>query len=268
MAKRAAARPSGSFFPPRLRPIVMARRHRPENKGSRHGAYPLSPSARFLLPEGADRLYETGTPSKARWSTWRSGRARPLPRSLAGRARFRLLHDDARHQTVPETSIIIEYLERTIPAGSRLFRSMPRRPSKRVSGIVSSTSMSRWPMQKIVTDKLRALARMTGAASSMRARRCLSPMTCSNGKWPTGLSQSAESSRSPTAPPPPPSSMPASSCLSTARHPISPPISSDCSSALFSAHARRGATLTSRVSLPRRDSRTLPLTRAISCRHH
>ena len=53
-----------------------------------------------------------------------------------------VLRDEARAQTIPESSIIIEYLTLHYPAETRLFRPIPTSPCRRGCATASTTTMS------------------------------------------------------------------------------------------------------------------------------
>jgi glutathione S-transferase len=66
-----------------------------------------------------------------------------------------VLHDEARGQTIPETSIIIEYLDRHYPGPARL---IPDAPDAALEARLWDRFFDHYvsvPMQKIVTDRLR-----------------------------------------------------------------------------------------------------------------
>jgi glutathione S-transferase len=73
--------------------------------------------------------------------------------------KFPVLHDDAREQTIPESSIIIEYLDRHYPGGTKFI------PTD--SGLAWQTRLRdrfydlyvHLPMQKIIADRLRPEAK-------------------------------------------------------------------------------------------------------------
>jgi glutathione S-transferase len=67
-----------------------------------------------------------------------------------------VLRDEARNRTVPETTIIIEYLDQCFPGSARLF---PLDPMQALDARLWDRFFDQYvsvPMQKIVTDRLRA----------------------------------------------------------------------------------------------------------------
>jgi glutathione S-transferase len=101
-------------------------------------------------------LYEQGTPFTARLVDLgdRSNRASYLELWPVGK--MPVLRDDARDRTVPETSIIIEYLEQHYPGALPL---LPRDEAQRLDARLWDRFFDCYvqvPMSKIVTDRLRA----------------------------------------------------------------------------------------------------------------
>ena len=101
-------------------------------------------------------LYENGTPF--------AGKVVDLADREASEHFFRLwpvgkipvLHDDTRDQTIPETTIIIEYLEQHYPGRQAL---LPHAEDQRLDARLWDRFFDLYvqvPMQKIVTDRLRA----------------------------------------------------------------------------------------------------------------
>jgi glutathione S-transferase len=67
-----------------------------------------------------------------------------------------VLHDAARERTIPETTVIIEYLDQRFPAAAPLF---PLDPVQALDARLWDRFFDQYvsvPMQKIVTDRLRA----------------------------------------------------------------------------------------------------------------
>ena len=100
-------------------------------------------------------LYENGTPFEPRIVDYADAAGTAPFRKLWPPAKIPVLRDEAKGRTVPETSIIIEYLDqhypgrtRFIPADPELARQMRFRD--RFFDLYVNV-----PMQKIVTDKLR-----------------------------------------------------------------------------------------------------------------
>ena len=100
-------------------------------------------------------LYENDTPFRPHRVDLGDPAANAAFRAIWPIGKFPVLHDETRSRTIPESTIIIEYLDLFYPGGTRLVPSDP--------GI--ATQMRLWdrffdlyvnvPMQKIVTDRLR-----------------------------------------------------------------------------------------------------------------
>ncbi|WEX86401.1 glutathione S-transferase family protein [Sinorhizobium garamanticum] len=102
-------------------------------------------------------LYETGTPFESRVVDLADADEHARFLDLWPVGKIPVLRDDARDQTVPETSIIIEYLERHYPGRKPLIpldaaQALEARLWDRFYDLYVQV-----PMQKIVTDKLRAM---------------------------------------------------------------------------------------------------------------
>ena len=100
-------------------------------------------------------LYEAGTAFTARTVDLGNPAERDHLREVWPMGKFPVLRDDGRDQTVPESSVIIEYLDRYYPGAVRLIPADPERAAQ-------VRSMDRFydlhvheNMQKIVGDKLR-----------------------------------------------------------------------------------------------------------------
>ena len=115
-------------------------------------------------------LYENGTPFEPRIVDFADPASSAELLGAWPVGKIPVLATRRRGATVPETSIIIEYLDRHHP-GRR--RSLPedrtRRGSRRGCGTGSSTTTCSVPMQKIVADRLRPEGR--GDPLRRRARR-------------------------------------------------------------------------------------------------
>ena len=91
-----------------------------------------------------------------------------------GVGKFPVLHDEARDQTVPESSIIMDYLERHYP-GRAFFPAISDRTGRRGSATASTISMSRADAE----DRGRPAAprgQRMRMASPRRGRCCWNPM--------------------------------------------------------------------------------------------
>ena len=100
-------------------------------------------------------LYENGTPFEPRIVDLGNAAAAAEFKKIWPIGKFPVLRDDARDRTVPESSIIIEYLDRHYPGGTRFLPADP--------DLARQTRMRdrffdlylQLPMQKIVGDRLR-----------------------------------------------------------------------------------------------------------------
>src|SRR4029077_19760782 len=100
-------------------------------------------------------LYENGTPFEGEVVNLGDAASRVAFKKICPIGKFPVLRDDARDRTIPESSIIIEYLQqhypgktRFVPADAELARQMRFRD--RFFDLYVNV-----PMQKIVTDRLR-----------------------------------------------------------------------------------------------------------------
>lgn len=101
-------------------------------------------------------LYENGTPFEGRIIDLGNAESRASLARLWPLAKFPVLRDEALDSTVPESSIIIEYLDRHYPGATQLLPT----------GLSDALCVRLWdrffdlyvqdPMQKIVADVLRA----------------------------------------------------------------------------------------------------------------
>jgi len=101
-------------------------------------------------------LYETGTPFEAKIVDLMDPREHARYLEVWPAGKIPVLHDGARDRTVPETSIIIEYLDRLYPGGEPL---IPRDEEQALEARLWDRFFDLYvqvPMQKIVTDTLRA----------------------------------------------------------------------------------------------------------------
>ena len=100
-------------------------------------------------------LYENGTPFEPRFVDLGNAEARAAFYAIWPVGKMPVLRDTARGRTLPETSIIIEYLERHHPGNTLLIPkdaelALETRMRDRFFDLYVSE-----PMQKIVTDRLR-----------------------------------------------------------------------------------------------------------------
>jgi glutathione S-transferase len=100
-------------------------------------------------------LYERGTPFVARSVDFADAEARAAFARLWPTAKIPLLVDEARGVTVPESTIMLEYVEQHDPAPMSLF---PKAPEAALSARLWDRLFDAYvmtPMQKIVGDRLR-----------------------------------------------------------------------------------------------------------------
>src|SRR6185295_8338460 len=101
-------------------------------------------------------LYESGTPFTARIVNLMDGTERAGYLELWPVGKIPVLRDDRRDRTIPETSIMIEYLDQLYPGAQPLF---PRGEAERLDARLWDRFYDCYvqvPMSKIVTDRLRA----------------------------------------------------------------------------------------------------------------
>ncbi|HEY3784724.1 MAG TPA: glutathione S-transferase family protein [Steroidobacteraceae bacterium] len=100
-------------------------------------------------------LYENATPFESHQVDLSDATARQAFRAIWPFAKFPLLRDSARSQTVPESTIIIEYLERYYPGPLKLLPTATELALQvRATDRFYDLHVHE-PMQKIVGDKLR-----------------------------------------------------------------------------------------------------------------
>lgn len=100
-------------------------------------------------------LYENGTPFEARLVDLGDDAERDRFLALWPVGKIPVLRDEGRDRTVPETSIIIEYLERHYPGPRPL---LPRDPEQHLEARLWDRFHDLYvqgPMQRIVADRLR-----------------------------------------------------------------------------------------------------------------
>src|ERR1700680_2575293 len=83
--------------------------------------HPLSSYCQTVLVA----LYENGTPSEPRIVNLADETSRAAFLKVAPLGKFPVLRDDARDRTIPESSIIIEYLAQSYPGSGRLVPEAP-----------------------------------------------------------------------------------------------------------------------------------------------
>jgi glutathione S-transferase len=106
-------------------------------------------------------LYENATPFRPHLVELADPTARAAFQALWPIARFPVLRDDARDRTIPESTIIIEYLARHYPGPVALLPEDPTRPDLAGDVRLADRFYDLYvhePMQKIVGDRLRPVA--------------------------------------------------------------------------------------------------------------
>ncbi|WP_407176865.1 glutathione S-transferase family protein [Bradyrhizobium sp. STM 3562] len=101
-------------------------------------------------------LYENGTPFTPKLVNLGDPDERAALLKLSPIGRFPVLRDDARERTVPESSIIIEYLDRHYPGPVRLVSDDPEAALQMRLRDRFFDLYVHLPMQKIIGDRLRA----------------------------------------------------------------------------------------------------------------
>jgi glutathione S-transferase len=99
-------------------------------------------------------LYETGTPFRNELVEG-PPKAHPILAGFWPIGKMPLLHDAARDRAIPETTIIIEYLQRYYPRGAALIPEevMPQLEARQWDRFFDLYVHT--PMQKLVTDRMR-----------------------------------------------------------------------------------------------------------------
>lgn len=100
-------------------------------------------------------LYENGTPFEKAVVNYGDPQSRDAFFALWPMGKIPVLHDAARGHTFPETSIIIEYLDRHYPGPQPL---LPRDPDRRLDARLWDRIIDQYihtPMQKLVIDRMR-----------------------------------------------------------------------------------------------------------------
>ena len=100
-------------------------------------------------------LYENGTPFTTHLVSLGEPESRAAFLALSPLGKMPVLHDDSRRQTIPETTIIIEYLEQHYPGAQPL---LPRGTGPRLEARLWDRVFDLYlqlPMQKIVGDSMR-----------------------------------------------------------------------------------------------------------------
>lgn len=110
---------------------------------------------------------------------------------LSGIGKFPVLQDDARGEIVPESSIIVEYLDRHYGGPTRL---IPGDPDRALQARLRDRFYDLYvhlPMQKIVVDRLRPNGKrdphgVEEARAQLRTSYALVEQQMTDGTWATG----------------------------------------------------------------------------------
>jgi glutathione S-transferase len=183
--------------------------------------HPLSSYCQKVL----SALYENDTPFEARLVNLGDEASAGAFRSLWPIGKMPVLRDEARDRTIPESSIIIEYLGQHYPGRTAL---IPADPELALRTRLADRFYDLYvhdPMQRIVGDRLRPADRrdpygVDAAKAALRKAYDIIDADMAGRSW--------ASSPWPTAPPARRCSLPTSWCRSATTIATSPPTSSDC----------------------------------------
>src|SRR5580698_9546753 len=136
-------------------------------------------------------LYEVGVPFEKHLVDLSNTAERASFAGLWPIAKFPVLRDDGRNRTVPESTIILEYVDRVSPGGARLIPADPERALEcRLRDRLYDLYIH-LPMQKIVGDKLRPEGNrdpfgVEQARAQMETAYALADDQLRVGPWATG----------------------------------------------------------------------------------
>ncbi|MGX1110620.1 MULTISPECIES: glutathione S-transferase family protein [Bradyrhizobium] len=136
-------------------------------------------------------LYENGTPFKPNMVNLGDPAERAALLALSPIGRFPVLRDETRGETVPESSIVIEYLDRHYPGAVRL---IPEDPDLALQTRLRDRFLDLYvhlPMQKVVGDRLRPAGRkdphgVAEARAQLRTSYAILDQQCAQGGWMMG----------------------------------------------------------------------------------
>jgi len=136
-------------------------------------------------------LYENGVPFTPKMVDLGNPAERAALLKLWPIGKFPVLRDDARDQTIPESSIIIEYLDRHYPGPTRL---IPTSDELALQARLSDRFYDLYvhlPMQKIMGDRLRAEGNRDSygveeARAQLRSSYAMIEQQMANGGWAMG----------------------------------------------------------------------------------
>lgn len=104
-------------------------------------------------------FYENGTPFEAQIVDLMDATASAEFQAIWPLGKFPVLRDGAKDRTIPESSVIIEYLDQAYPGGIRFVPTDPDLALRTRLADRFFDSYVNVPMQKVVTDKLRPAGR-------------------------------------------------------------------------------------------------------------
>ena len=136
-------------------------------------------------------LYELGIPFEKHLVDLSDEEARAAFVRLWPLGKFPVLRDEARGRTIPESTIILEYIDRLRPGAPRLLPSDPDRALECRLRDRLLDAYLHLPMQKIVGDKLRPAARrdplgVEQARAQMETAYALTDEHLRDGPWAMG----------------------------------------------------------------------------------
>ena len=136
-------------------------------------------------------LYELGIPFEKHLVDLSNDEARAAFVRLWPLGKFPVLRDEARGRTIPESTIILEYIDRLHPGASRLLPSDPDRALECRLRERLFDAYLHLPMQKIVGDKLRPPAQrdplgVEQARAQMETAYALTDEQLRDGPWAMG----------------------------------------------------------------------------------
>jgi glutathione S-transferase len=136
-------------------------------------------------------LYEIGIPFEKHLVDLSNDAARASFAQLWPIAKFPVLRDDGRNRTVPESTIILEYIDRVSPGSVRLIPADPERALEcRLRDRLYDLYIH-LPMQKMVGDKLRPLGKRDSfgveqARAQMETAYAVADEQLRGGPWAMG----------------------------------------------------------------------------------
>jgi glutathione S-transferase len=136
-------------------------------------------------------LYELEIPFEKHLVDLSDGEARAAFARLWPIAKFPVLRDDARNRTVPESTILLEYIDRLSPSARRLVPTDPQRALECRERDRLYDLYVHLPMQKIVGDRLRPEGQrdafgVAQARAQIEAAYALVDEPSNSGPWAMG----------------------------------------------------------------------------------